>query len=64
VLSLAAAVPNVGRFLPGGLAAPAIALAAGAPVDAVDLVTPVVSTVVLIAIVLAAAAWSFRRQEL
>jgi len=64
VLSLVAAIPNVGRFLPSGLAGPAIALAAGLPVEPVDVVTPVVSTVVLIAVVLGAAGWSFRRQEL
>ena len=64
ILSIVAAVPNVGRFLPGGLAAPAIALAAGAPVDAADVLSPVISTVVLIAIALVAAGWSFRRQEI
>ena len=64
VLSLVAAVPNVGRFLPGGLGEPAIALAAGAPVAAGDVLVPVVSTAVLIAITLGAAWWSFRRQEL
>jgi ABC-2 type transport system permease protein len=64
VLSIGSAIPNVGRFLPGGLAAPAQALAAGQPVAAVDVVAPVASTVVLIAFALAASAWSFRRQEL
>ncbi len=64
ILSIVAAIPNVGRFLPGGLAAPAIALAAGAPVDAADVVSPVVSTVVLIAVALGVAGWSFRRQEI
>ena len=34
LLSIVSAIPNVGRFLPGGLAAPAIALASGVPVDA------------------------------
>jgi ABC-2 type transport system permease protein len=64
VLSIAAAIPNVDRFLPGGLAKPALALAVGAPVEAVDVATPVVATIVLIAACLAASAWSFRRQEL
>jgi ABC-type transport system involved in multi-copper enzyme maturation permease subunit len=64
VLSIAAAIPNVGRFLPGGLAGPALALAVGAPVDAADLLAPVIATIVLIAACLAASAWSFRRQEL
>ena len=64
VLSIASAIPNVGRFLPGGLADPALALAIGAPVDVGDVLVPVVSTVVLIAAALGAAAWSFRRQEL
>ena len=49
VLSIVAAVPNVGRFLPGGLAAPGVALATGAPVALADVLTPVVATVVLIA---------------
>ena len=64
VLSIVAAIPNVGRFLPGGLAAPALALATGAPVEVADVVTPIVATIVLIAACLAASAWSFRRQEL
>lgn len=63
VLSIGSAIPNVGRFLPGGLAEPAVALAAGQPVETGDVLTPVVSTAVLIALALAAAAWSFRRQE-
>ena len=64
VLSIASAIPNVGRFLPGGLAGPAVALATGAPVEVGDVVTPVVSTAILIAAAVLAAAWSFRRQEL
>ena len=64
VLSLVAAIPNAGQFLPGGLAGPAVALAAGAPVAAGDVVVPAVSTVVLIALAVGAAVWSFRRQEL
>jgi ABC-2 type transport system permease protein len=64
VVSLAAAIPNVGRFTPGGLADPALGLALGSAVDVVDVITPVVSTIILIGACLAAAAWSFRRQEL
>ena len=63
VLSIFAAIPNVGRFLPGGLAGPAVALAAGEPVDAADVLTPVIATIVLIVASLAVSAWSFRRQE-
>jgi ABC-2 type transport system permease protein len=64
VLSIAGAIPNLGRFLPAGLAAPAVALAAGVPVDLGDVLTPVLSTTILIAIALLAAARSFRRQEI
>ncbi|MFL5647748.1 MAG: ABC transporter permease [Chloroflexota bacterium] len=64
VLSIVAAIPNVGRFLPGGLAAPAISLAAGAPVSAEDVLVPAVSTLVLIALAVVAAWVSFRGQEL
>jgi ABC-2 type transport system permease protein len=64
VLSIVGAVPNIGRFTPGGLAEPAMALASGTTVDAGDVVTPMVSTIVLIGLALGAAAWSFRRQEL
>jgi len=64
VLSIVSAIPNVGRFTPGGLAGPAVALAAAVPVEVGDLIVPVVSTTILIAIALGVAAWSFRRQEL
>lgn len=64
VLSIASAVPNVGRFLPGGLGGPAIALAAGMPAETSDVLTPVIATSVLIAISIGASMWSFRRQEL
>jgi ABC-2 type transport system permease protein len=64
LLSIASAIPNVGRFLPGGLAAPAIALASGVRVDAGDVVTPVVATAGLIVVAIGAAGWSFGRQEL
>ena len=64
VLSIASAIPNVGQFTPGGLAGPAVALAAGVPVDVRDLIVPVVSTTILIAVALGVSTWSFRRQEL
>jgi len=64
VLSIASAIPNVGRFTPGALAGPAFALAAGLPVEVGDVVVPVVSTTILILLALGASAWSFRRQEL
>ncbi len=64
VISIVSAIPNVGRFTPGGLTDPAIAMATGAPVDAGDIASSVGATIVLIVACLAAAAWSFRRQEL
>ena len=64
LLSIGSAIPNVGRFLPGGLAGPAVGLASGVPVDAGDVIIPVVSTAVLIAIAVGASAWSFRNQEI
>jgi ABC-2 type transport system permease protein len=63
-LSIVSAVPGLAPFLPGGLAAPAIAVASGEAIDKVDILKPVVSTVVLIAVALGVAAWSFRRREL
>jgi ABC-2 type transport system permease protein len=64
VLSIVSAIPTIGAYTPGGLAAPALALATGAALAPGDVVIPVLSTVLLIAVCLAAAAWSFRRQEL
>jgi ABC-2 type transport system permease protein len=63
-LSVVAAIPNVGRYLPGGLAEPAIALAAGNPVETGDVVTAVLGSFVIVAIALVVAVVSFRRQEL
>lgn len=63
-LSILSAIPNVGRLTPGGLADTAIAFATGAPIDPTDVVVPIISTVILIAVCLVAAAWSFRRREL
>ena len=64
LLSILAAIPNVGQFLPGGLAEPAIALATGGSVTTGEVLVPAVSTLVFIALALGAAWWSFRRQEL
>ena len=63
-LSIAAAIPNLGRFLPGGLDGPAVAMGAGTAVELPDVLTPVVSTMVIVAIALVVAWRSFRRQEL
>jgi len=65
-LGLLAIVPAVDRFLPTGLSAPAIALAAGdaATVDGARLWTAVIGSLVLVAAALAGAAASFRRREL
>ena len=65
-LGLLAIVPAVDRFLPTGLAAPAISLAAdsGASVGDGRLATAVAGSVVLIAISLAGALTAFRRREL
>jgi ABC-2 type transport system permease protein len=64
VFSIVAAVPTIAAYTPGGLAGPAVALATGAPVDAGAIATPVVSTLVVIGLALAASVWSFRRREL
>ncbi len=64
VLSIVSAIPSVAPFTPGGLAAPAMALGAGTPVEVVDVLVPALSTVVWIALALGGAAWSFRRREL
>jgi ABC-2 type transport system permease protein len=64
LLSIGSAIPNIGHFLPGGLAGPAIALASGVPVDAADVLVPAVSTALLIAAAVGVAMWSFARQEL
>ena len=66
-LGIVAAIPGFARFTPAGLLEPAGALAAGAASVASlgsDLVLPVVATAALILVAVAAAAWSFARQEL
>jgi ABC-2 type transport system permease protein len=67
VVGIVAAIPGLGRFSPTGLLEPAGALAAGTASVAglgADLFVPLVSTIVLVALVVLVAAWSFRRQEL
>jgi ABC-2 type transport system permease protein len=64
VISVLGAIPNVGRWLPGGLSDPAIALAAGKPVETGDVVSAVVGCIVITAAALLLAVASFRRQEL
>jgi ABC-2 type transport system permease protein len=64
VLSIVSAIPTIGAYTPGGLAAPAVAVATGGTVAAGDIAIPVASTILLITLCLAASAWSFRRQEL
>lgn len=64
VLSIASAVPTVSHYLPGGLAEPAVALAAGHPADGGDIATAVLGTAVVIVVALVISAWSFRNQEL
>jgi ABC-2 type transport system permease protein len=61
VVGILGALPNVGRYLPTGLGAPARALALGQS-DA-DVVGPVVSTLALIGAVTLIAWLAFRRQE-
>ena len=48
VLSIASAVPGVGRSCPAGWLSPAVAMAAGTPVEPADVLTPVIATLVLI----------------
>ena len=64
--SLIAIVPAIDRFLPTGLAVPAIALAAGntAGLDGARLATAVAGSLVLVAACLVGAIAAFRRREL
>jgi ABC-2 type transport system permease protein len=64
VLSIASAIPTIGRYLPGGLAGPAVALASGVPVEVGDVLAPMLGSLVVIAVALGISVWSFRRQEL
>lgn len=63
-LSLLAAIPPVGRWLPSGLDPSSLALATGLPVVTEDLVSAVIGTAALIAIGGVGALLAFRRQEL
>jgi ABC-2 type transport system permease protein len=67
VLSLIAVVPTVARLTPAGLSAPALALATGAASATdlgADLWSPVLATVLLIALAIVVAVAVFRRREL
>jgi hypothetical protein len=66
VVSLVAAIPGVGRFLPSGLDGPALALATGQLSGAAtaDLASAVAGSLLLIGLVALGAWLSFRRQEL
>lgn len=65
-LGIVALIPALDRFLPTGLSAPAINLAAGvgAPVDVGRLATAVAGSLVLIVIAMTGAVAAFRRREL
>lgn len=60
-LAIVSALPNIGEYLPPGLGTPAHELGLGGTPEVIG---PVLAVVALIAIVLAAAWASFRRQEL
>lgn len=63
-LSLVAAIPQIGRWLPSGLDAQAMLLALGRPVTAADLAAALIGTMAIIGGSVFAAWLSFRRQEL
>ena len=67
-LGIVSAIPGLGKFTPGGLLGPATELAANSATVAdlgwSNLGLPIVSTVVLIAVAVVLAVWSFSRQEL
>jgi len=63
-ISLVAAIPPVGRWLPPGLDGPAQALAGGTPVDGPVLATAIIGTAAIIAGAIGVAWLAFRRQEL
>jgi len=66
VVSIAAIVPVLDRFLPTGLSTPAIQLAAGATanLDAARLATAVLGTAALVGLTMLGALAGFRRREL
>jgi ABC-2 type transport system permease protein len=63
-ISLVAAIPPVGRWLPSGLDPQAALLALGRPIDPADLAAALTGTVVIIVGSVILAWLSFRRQEL
>jgi hypothetical protein len=66
VVSIVAAIPQVGRFLPAGLDLPASLLALG-QLDTIDwskLGTAVAGSVIIVAVMVGASWLAFRRQEL
>jgi ABC-2 type transport system permease protein len=64
LLSLVAAIPPVGRWLPSGLDGPALALATGGSIEPTDLATALVGTIAIVVGCVGLAWLSFRRQEL
>lgn len=65
VLSIASAVPDVGRLLPTGLSAPAITLAAGMPLDDPGAVLTAVAGSLVVVVGSGMLAWlAFRDREL
>jgi ABC-2 type transport system permease protein len=63
-VSIIAAIPQIGRFLPPGLDGGALALATGATLAGAELATAVLGTATIIVGSGLIAWWSFRRQEL
>jgi hypothetical protein len=63
-ISIVAAIPQVGRWLPSGLDGPGLALATGAPVDGSVLATAIAGTVAIIVGAVVLAWLAFRRLEL
>lgn len=63
-LSLASAIPPIGRWLPASLDRAAIALAGGGALEAAGLASAVAGSCLIIAVSLLAAWLSFRHQEL
>jgi ABC-2 type transport system permease protein len=62
LVATVSALPEIGRYTPGGLAAPARALALGQP--AADLGAPLAASIGLVLVVIGLAWQAFRRQEL
>lgn len=62
LIATVSALPEVGKYTPGGLPGPARALALGQPLP--DLVAPLAASICLVVVVFGLAWLSFRRQEL